>query len=207
MTKTKKQEVHPRNKLRNLEAKINKDDLDYGVSDDEIDDNHTEEIESEEMNESESDVDEDLTVENSDDDEQNEKKVDKSKVKKGVKNQKVKSNDVENIPDLVPATKESRRERYEYKPEITKTLIIMDPTNRITKEYMTKFEYTEVISQRAKQIENGGESFTDVTDISDPLEIAKKEIFDKKCPLSVRRHLTFDICEQWDINELSIPDL
>ncbi len=139
-------------------------------------------------------------------------KIDNSNNKSGgkqkVNNTKVIKNtkSINEIPKLGPM-QQINKERYEYRPEITKTKIIMDPTNRITKEYMSKFEYAEVLSIRSKQIENGGDAFTDVSNLSDPIEIAKKEILDKKCPISILRHLTDDIVEKWDVNELSIPDL
>lgn len=97
------------------------------------------------------------------------------------------------------------KERYEYKPIIRTEIVYRKPEDRITSEVMTKFEYCEIISHRAKQIENGGQSFTDVGELTDPLAIAKKEISDKKCPLCVVRMITDKIAEKWSVNELAIP--
>lgn len=168
-----------RSKSRNIEVKINKDDIDYGVSDNEVNEEQESDIESNIDDNIEDNA--NLMLED-----EEEEKLD--------------------IPDLVPI-KEKRKERYEYKPEIIKTQIIMHPANRITKAILSKFEYTEVISQRSKQIENGGRSFTDDKNLSDPIEIAKKEIADKKCPICIDRYLPNDIIERWKVNELAIPDL
>ncbi len=96
------------------------------------------------------------------------------------------------------------KERYEYKPVVRNQIVYVHPSKRVTSEILTKFELTEVISHRAKQIENGGLSFTDVGELTDPIEIAKKEIQDKKCPLCIVRMLTDVVAEKWAVNELGI---
>jgi len=106
------------------------------------------------------------------------------------------------IPELEPNIGDT----YEYKPLIRDEIIFIHPSNRITSEVMTKFEYTEVLSIRSKQIEKGGTCFTDSEGISDPLELARKEIIDKKCPLDIIRPLVGQkIYEKWHVNEMVIP--
>lgn len=96
------------------------------------------------------------------------------------------------------------KERYEYKPIITKEIVILHPDNRCTPDTMTAFEQTNIISQRATQINNGGICFTDITGLTDPIEMVKKELRDKKCPLIVRRRVTNGIYEDWSANELGL---
>jgi len=108
----------------------------------------------------------------------------------------------EEIPALEPM---GLRERYEYRPVLHTEIVFRNPKDRITSEVMTRFELCEVMSIRAKQLETGRKIFTDVGHITDPLEIAKKEILDKKCPLSIVRMLTDKVAEKWHVNEMAIP--
>jgi DNA-directed RNA polymerase subunit K/omega len=109
-----------------------------------------------------------------------------------------------NIPELEMVSN-ALKERYEYKPMIRSEIIYLHPSNYITSEVMTKFEYCEIISIRSKQIENGSMPFTDVGNITNPIEIAKKEIEDKKCPLDIIRMLTDKVAEKWSVNDMAIP--
>lgn len=111
---------------------------------------------------------------------------------------------VENEPEKEMKTVKFT-EKYEYKPVVNTEIVFLDPVNRVTSECMTRFEYTEIISQRAKQIENGGPCFTDTDGISDPIEMAKKELCDKKCPLNIIRPITNFVAEKWSVNEMAIP--
>ena len=96
---------------------------------------------------------------------------------------------------------------YKYNPEIHKVKIYYRPEDRRTSEIMTKFEYTEAVSIRAKQIENGGTCFTDTTGITNPIAMAEKEIADKKSPLDLVRKITDIHMERWHVNEMTIPQL
>jgi DNA-directed RNA polymerase I, II, and III subunit RPABC2 len=100
---------------------------------------------------------------------------------------------------------DSTKERYEYRPVLRTEIVYRKPEDRVTSEVMTKFELCEIISIRAKQLEQGKTVFTDVGDLTDPLAIAKKEIVDKKCPLSIVRMITDRIAEKWQVNEMAIP--
>ncbi len=103
------------------------------------------------------------------------------------------------------------------KPTISETIIIMHPSQRMTIPYMSIYEFTEVIAQRAAQLTNKNElrkepiTFTDIGNLSDAIKIARKEILDKKCPLSIRRKISENpytheiIVEEWSVNELGIP--
>ena len=85
------------------------------------------------------------------------------------------------------------------------TINIVPNHLRRTSDIITKYEYTEVISVRAKQIEKGSKIFIDIKNLSNPISIAKRELEEKKCPLSIRRMLTYDSAEIWTANELIIP--
>ena len=122
--------------------------------------------------------------------------------------------DKEEMPELeeeIPVIKtvsqmmSSIKERHEYKPTIRTEIVYVLPEDRRTSEVMTRFEYCEVVSIRAKQIENGASAFIEIGGLTDPLEIAREEVKQKQCPLSIIRMLTDKIGEKWHVNELAIP--
>jgi DNA-directed RNA polymerase subunit K/omega len=86
-----------------------------------------------------------------------------------------------------------------------KEITIIPSQSRRTSDLITKYEYTEVISIRAKQIENGSKVFIDIKDMQNPIEIAENEVKQRQCPLSIRRMLSDKIAEIWEVNELIIP--
>ena len=120
----------------------------------------------------------------------------------GADDQDTKLNEIEDeeIPELAVGM-----DRFEYKPILINEIIYVLPEDRVTSEVMTIFEYTEAISIRAKQIEDGGICFTDTSKLSDPLEMAKKELLDKKSPLDLVRGITNIIYEKWHVNEMTLP--
>jgi len=85
--------------------------------------------------------------------------------------------------------------------------IITPDDLRMTSEIMTKFEYTRIVAERAKQIENGAAPFIklDPEVGTDPIEIAEKEILLKKCPMKIKRKITKNIIEIWRVNEMIVP--
>jgi DNA-directed RNA polymerase subunit K/omega len=89
-----------------------------------------------------------------------------------------------------------------YENEIHREINIIPSNFRKTSEIMTKFEFTEVVSHRAKQIENGGKIYTDVKDESDLIKMAEMEIRMRRCPLSIRRLLSHNLAEIWEVNEM-----
>lgn len=98
--------------------------------------------------------------------------------------------------------------KYDYQRVLCDDIIYTHPDNRRTSEIMTEYELAEVISVRSKQIENDGTVFTDTNGLTDPIQLAFKEVLDKKCPLDVRRPLTDKIYERWHVNEMAInPDV
>ena len=105
-----------------------------------------------------------------------------------------------------------------YSPTIYSTTVVIDAANRITSEIMTKFEYTQIIATRAKQIEQGARCYTDVVGLDNPIAMAKKELRDHQCPLTVVRILysrsvtasvSGEACmyvEHWAANEMGIHE-
>ncbi len=94
---------------------------------------------------------------------------------------------------------------YKNTDEIHKEDIIIKHDDRITSEIMTQAEFTRIVSERAKQIENGAMIFISLLNEHDPIKIAEKEIKQKMCPLKIIRYLTENIKEEWAVNEMIIP--
>ncbi|CAK4029148.1 DNA-directed RNA polymerases I, II, and III subunit RPABC2 [Lecanosticta acicola] len=73
---------------------------------------------------------------------------------------------------------------------------------RTSTPYMTKYERARVLGTRALQISMGAPVLVDVESETDPLQIALKELREKKIPLVVRRYLPDGYYEDWTCEEL-----
>ncbi|OAG06808.1 RNA polymerase Rpb6, partial [Paraphaeosphaeria sporulosa] len=73
---------------------------------------------------------------------------------------------------------------------------------RSTTPYMTKYEKARILGTRALQISGNAPVLIDVEGMTDPLEIAQKELREKKIPLVVRRYLPDGFYEDWTCEEL-----
>ena len=62
-----------------------------------------------------------------------------------------------------------------------------------------------MVSIRAKQIENGSKIFVDIGAEDNPITMAEMEIKMKQCPLSIRRFISNNIAEIWNVNEMIVP--
>lgn len=97
--------------------------------------------------------------------------------------------------------------------QIHKRTIIIEPAKRRTSNMLTRIELTEAINIRAMQIAQNQTVLTDISGLSDPIEMAEKELRDKKCPLILSRKVgeemgkneTIEYVEHWDVNEMGIP--
>jgi len=73
---------------------------------------------------------------------------------------------------------------------------------RTTTPYMTKYERARVLGTRALQISMNAPVLVDLEGETDPLQIAIKELNQKKIPLVVRRYLPDGWYEDWTCEEL-----
>merc|ERR1711957_466420 len=81
----------------------------------------------------------------------------------------------------------------------------MIPTGkRTTTRYMTKYERARVLGTRALQISMGAPVMVGLQGETDPLDIAQKELQNKKIPLMLRRYLPDGSHEDWGIDELIV---
>jgi DNA-directed RNA polymerase I, II, and III subunit RPABC2 len=73
---------------------------------------------------------------------------------------------------------------------------------RSTTPYMTKYERARVLGTRALQISMNAPVLVDLEGETDPLQIALKELNQKKIPLIIRRYLPDGFYEDWTCEEL-----
>lgn len=75
---------------------------------------------------------------------------------------------------------------------------------RITIPYLTKYERTQLISARAQQLSMGAIPTVDTQGLNNTVDIADKELKERKIPLIIRRILPNKQYEDWKIEELLI---
>lgn len=73
---------------------------------------------------------------------------------------------------------------------------------RTTTPYLTKYERARILGTRALQISMNAPVLVPLDGESDPLEIAMKELSQRKIPLIVRRYLPDGSYEDWSVSEL-----
>jgi DNA-directed RNA polymerase subunit K/omega len=93
-----------------------------------------------------------------------------------------------------PEEKSKKKER--------KTEKVVEPSKRITRPNMTKFEYSYLISQRAMMIEHGSPLMIPDTEFRNSIDIAKEETDKGLNPIIIRRPLPNGNIEEWKCSEL-----
>jgi DNA-directed RNA polymerase I, II, and III subunit RPABC2 len=74
---------------------------------------------------------------------------------------------------------------------------------RITLPYLSKYEKARVLSVRSLEISKGAQLMIDNTDnVSNPIELAKMELKEKKIPFIIVRTLPDGSTEEWKVSEL-----
>lgn len=68
-----------------------------------------------------------------------------------------------------------------------KEIIIVSPENRRTSNVMSKFEMTEYVSIRTIQIARFNNCMVDISGLTKPADMARRELMMRKCPLMLRR--------------------
>ena len=118
--------------------------------------------------------------------------------------------DEENEDGEIPIPSIFKRKLHQIKFNSTEgsKIIVVKPENRITSDHMTLYEYTSVVGTRATHIAHGSSIYTSYENLSDPCDIAKKEIDENRCPLSIVRKLgNSNKIEIWEVNELIKPHI
>jgi DNA-directed RNA polymerase I, II, and III subunit RPABC2 len=77
-------------------------------------------------------------------------------------------------------------------------------TQRRTIPFLTKYEKARIIGKRAMQISKGSPPLVEIGDLEHPIDIAKKELMERKIPFIIRRPLPDGTYEDWRVDELRI---
>lgn len=104
------------------------------------------------------------------------------------------SNQIDNLEN--DATLEDFRTTYDR--------MIDKNTQRRTIPFLTKYEKARIIGKRAMQISKGSPPLVEIGDIENPIDIAKKELMERKIPFIIRRPLPDGSYEDWRVDELRI---
>ncbi|XP_047318638.1 DNA-directed RNA polymerases II, IV and V subunit 6A-like [Impatiens glandulifera] len=78
--------------------------------------------------------------------------------------------------------------------------------DRKTSKYMTKYERARILGTRALQISMNAPVMVELEGETDPLEIAMKELRQRKIPFTIRRYLPDGSYEDWGVDELIVED-
>jgi hypothetical protein len=93
----------------------------------------------------------------------------------------------------------------EYEKQEIDTHVIVNKNNRKTSFYLQQPELAKVIAIRAEQISNNGIFYTTINKKFDSaIKISIKEIYDKRCPLKIKRHVGKNKYEEFSVNEMII---
>ncbi|KAI6182355.1 RPB6-like protein [Aphelenchoides bicaudatus] len=82
----------------------------------------------------------------------------------------------------------------------------VDSAHRVTTNYMTKYERARILGTRALQIAMGAPVMVELEGETDPLEVARKELKERKIPIIIRRYLPDGSFEDWGVEELIVMD-
>ncbi|KAL5565815.1 hypothetical protein UlMin_028979 [Ulmus minor] len=77
---------------------------------------------------------------------------------------------------------------------------------RKTIKFMTKYERARILGTRALQISMNAPVMVELEGETDPLEIAMKELRERKIPFTIRRYLPDGSYEDWGVDELIVED-
>ena len=77
---------------------------------------------------------------------------------------------------------------------------------RTTTPYMTKYERARILGTRALQISMNAPVLVQLEGETDPLDIANKELREKRVPFTVRRFMPDGSWEDWGVDELIVED-
>lgn len=94
----------------------------------------------------------------------------------------------------------------------TRRIVVVPPEERITSNMMTQAEVTRAIALRAEQMSRYPSAYTDVEGLTQAQDIARKELYDHRSPLVLRRAVGRTaagerIIEKWPVREMTYPPL
>lgn len=107
------------------------------------------------------------------------------------------------IDDSKDDEESERHETSAVTEDFSTTLLRLD-AKKVTSPIMTRYEKTMVIGVRVKQLQLGAKSTVDIKDCATEVEIAKKELHEKKMPLLIKRVVSPSQVEFWRLKDLQV---
>jgi DNA-directed RNA polymerase I, II, and III subunit RPABC2 len=86
--------------------------------------------------------------------------------------------------------------------QVTYDNMHLQDKKRKTIPILTKYEEARIIGKRAMQISKGAYPLVDIGNLENPVDIALKELHEKKIPYIIRRPLPNGTYEDWRVDEL-----
>ena len=107
--------------------------------------------------------------------------------------------------DKAARTAQTRQTIIESNPEnVPRHLSARPAAVKRTTKYLTKYERARILGTRALQISHNAPILVNLSDEIDPLQIAERELHEKKIPMIIRRYLPDGTYEDWRMDELII---
>lgn len=198
MTKSKKNTLIGGLPVKDDPDKLDKNDFDAKIEDEEI----------------EEDVEEDVEGEKEDDEEE-EEEIEEVEEEKEAFDKEVDEEEIDGEECLYNITKkkntldidleegEDNFEDEEIEDDKNKKISpYVKPEERITKPFLFDFERVRILGERAKQISMGAKPMLKNIETYDPKRIAKMELEQKVLPLIILRELPDGRIEKWKVSEL-----
>jgi DNA-directed RNA polymerase subunit K/omega len=95
--------------------------------------------------------------------------------------------------------------RHKQKTKHINKIYIVDPKDFVCSDVLSCFEYAEIIGTRATQLNAGGKIYVEYGNLEDSDMIAKWELYNRKCPLDIKREVGDDHVEIWNPNTMILP--
>ena len=82
---------------------------------------------------------------------------------------------------------------------------IYDPSKNVTRPFMSTYEKVKIIGLRAEQLQRGAAPYVEFDhEVFDPIEIATKELKERKLPFMLCRTLPNGDKEYWRLEDMVI---
>jgi len=120
----------------------------------------------------------------------------------GEENMQTTEDPVNGVNGVVGVDQEMVNAEEQAAPAAPITTELQPNTVRITTPYLTKYERARILGTRALQISMNAPVLVPLDGETDALQIAIKELSQRKIPLIIRRYLPDGSFEDWSVSEL-----
>lgn len=183
---------------KSIKSSSDEEDTSIIGEDEDIDENADENADADENANENADVDE-----NADDLKIEELKIEELKIE-NIKKEEIKKE------NKFKDTKKIKNNTVLPKSNTPRTIIVIAEHNKKTDNRLHRSELSNIISMRSAQIDTYGTHFASHPVDKKVDEIAIKELYERKCPLMLRRVVGYGlngeiIAEIWDVNTMTLP--